>query len=54
MILGVASVVKHLVMGSLLVVLDFLVFWMLEQVHQQVKGDAVARGEATLLRRMRV
>ncbi|XP_044062726.1 DC-STAMP domain-containing protein 2 isoform X2 [Siniperca chuatsi] len=40
---GVASVFRHLVIGGLLVALDFLVFWMLDQVHHQVKGDVVAR-----------
>lgn len=44
-LVGVVSVLRHLVMGSLLVALDFLVFWMLDQVHHQVKGDVVARGE---------
>lgn len=42
---GVVSVFRHLVMGGLLVALDFLVFWMLDQVHHQVKGDVSARGE---------
>lgn len=46
---GVVSVLRHLVLGGLLVLLDFLVFWMLDQVHHQVKGDVVARGETTLL-----
>lgn len=48
-IVGVVSVLRHLVMGGLLVGLDFLVFWMLDQVHHQVKGDIVARGRTTLL-----
>lgn len=48
-LVGVVSVLRHLVMGSLLVALDFLVFWILDQVHHQVKGDIVARGETTLL-----
>lgn len=39
----VVAVFRHLVMGSVLVVLDFLVFWMLDQVHQMVKEDVVAR-----------
>ena len=52
MLVGVASVLRHLVMGGMLVALDFLVFWMLDQVHHQVKGDIVARGEATHLRPM--
>lgn len=42
---GVASVFRHLVIGGLLVVLDFLAFWMLDQVHHLVKEDVVARGE---------
>lgn len=45
MLVGVVSVLRHLVMGGLLVALDFLVFWMLDQVQHQVKGDIVARGE---------
>ncbi|XP_068426849.1 DC-STAMP domain-containing protein 2 isoform X1 [Clinocottus analis] len=48
MLRGVASVLKHLVVGGLLVALDFLVFWMLDQVHQQVKGDVVARAPVTM------
>ena len=44
-LVGVASVLRHLVLGGLLVALDFLVFWMLDQVRHQVKGDVVARGE---------
>ncbi|XP_028984393.1 DC-STAMP domain-containing protein 2 isoform X2 [Betta splendens] len=42
-LVGVVAVFKHLVMGGLLVALDFLVFWMLDQVHRQVKGDVTAR-----------
>ncbi|XP_075934508.1 DC-STAMP domain-containing protein 2 [Anarhichas minor] len=45
---GVVSVLRHLVMGGLLVALDFLVFWMLDQVHHQVKGDIVARAPVTV------
>lgn len=44
-LMGVASVLRHLAFGGLLVALDFLVFWILDQVHHQVKGDVVARGE---------
>ncbi|KAL7394279.1 hypothetical protein ABVT39_023547 [Epinephelus coioides] len=47
-LVGVASVFRHLVMGGLLVALDFLVFWMLDQVHHQVKGDVVARAPVTV------
>lgn len=39
----VVSVFRHMTMGSLLVVLDFLVFWMLDQVSHLVKEDVVAR-----------
>lgn len=39
----VTSVFRHLLMGGVLVALDFLVFWMLDQVHQLVKEDVVAR-----------
>ncbi|XP_026173672.2 DC-STAMP domain-containing protein 2 [Mastacembelus armatus] len=46
---GMASVLKHLVTGILLVGLDFLVFWMLDQVHHQVKGDVVARAPVTVV-----
>ncbi|XP_031735940.1 DC-STAMP domain-containing protein 2, partial [Anarrhichthys ocellatus] len=45
---GVVSVLRHLVMGGMLVALDFLVFWMLDQVHHQVKGDVVARAPVTV------
>lgn len=44
-LMGVASVFRHLVIGSLLVSLDFLVFWILDQVYHQVKGDVIARGQ---------
>lgn len=47
--MGVVSVLRHLVMGGLLMALDYLVFWMLDQVHHQVKGDVVARGETRCL-----
>ncbi|XP_078789793.1 DC-STAMP domain-containing protein 2 isoform X2 [Oryzias latipes] len=43
-LVGVASVLRHTLMGGLLVVLDYLVFWILDQVHLQVKGDVIARG----------
>lgn len=39
----VVAVFRHLLMGGVLVALDFLVFWMLDQVHQLVKEDVVAR-----------
>ncbi|RVE63125.1 hypothetical protein OJAV_G00164440 [Oryzias javanicus] len=42
-LVGVVSVLRHMLMGGLLVVLDFLVFWILDQVHLQVKGDVIAR-----------
>ncbi|KAF3692474.1 DC-STAMP domain-containing protein 2 [Channa argus] len=45
---GVVSVFRHLVMGGVLVALDFLVFWMLDQVNHQVKGNVVARAPVTL------
>ncbi|XP_071370282.1 DC-STAMP domain-containing protein 2 [Centroberyx affinis] len=51
-VLGLLSVLKHMVMGGLLLALDFLVFWMLDQVQQQAKGDLVAR--APLLVAVRV
>ncbi|KAI3360815.1 hypothetical protein L3Q82_012877, partial [Scortum barcoo] len=47
-LVGVVSVLRHLVMGGLLVALDFLVFWMLDQVHHQVKGDVMARAPVTV------
>lgn len=39
----VVSVFRHLVLGSLVVALDFLVFWLLDQVHHLVEEDVVAR-----------
>uniref|UniRef100_H3C6R0 DC-STAMP domain containing 2 n=1 Tax=Tetraodon nigroviridis TaxID=99883 RepID=H3C6R0_TETNG len=39
----VLAIFRHLAMGSVLVALDFLVFWMLDQVQQLVKEDVVAR-----------
>ncbi|XP_074540313.1 DC-STAMP domain-containing protein 2 [Halichoeres trimaculatus] len=47
-LVGVVSVLRHLVMGGLVVALDFLVFWILDQVHHQVKGDVVARAPVTV------
>ncbi|XP_069392839.1 DC-STAMP domain-containing protein 2 isoform X3 [Paralichthys olivaceus] len=47
-LVGVVSVLKHLVVGSLLVALDFLVFWILDQVRHQVTGDVVARAPVTV------
>lgn len=47
MLQGLASVLRHVVMGGLLVALDFLVFWVLDQVHHQVRGDVIARGKKT-------
>ncbi|KAM4736455.1 DC-STAMP domain-containing protein 2 [Anableps anableps] len=40
---GVASVLRHLAVGGLLAAVDFLVFWVLDQVYHQVKADVVAR-----------
>ncbi|XP_037532436.1 DC-STAMP domain-containing protein 2, partial [Nematolebias whitei] len=48
-LVGVTSVFKHLVIGSLLVSLDFLVFWILDQVYHQVKGDVFARAPVSLV-----
>ncbi|MEQ2197675.1 hypothetical protein XENOCAPTIV_001895, partial [Xenoophorus captivus] len=48
-LMGVTSVLRHLVIGSLLVALDFLVFWILDQLHHQVKGDVVARAPAQVV-----
>ncbi|XP_061574077.1 DC-STAMP domain-containing protein 2 [Cololabis saira] len=45
---GVASVLRHLLMGVLLVGLDFLLFWILDQVQHQLKGDVVARAPVLL------
>ncbi|MEQ2165186.1 hypothetical protein GOODEAATRI_014321, partial [Goodea atripinnis] len=47
-LMGVTSVLRHLVIGSLLVALDFLVFWILDQLHHQVKGDVVARAQVVV------
>uniref|UniRef100_A0A3Q3G3V2 DC-STAMP domain containing 2 n=1 Tax=Kryptolebias marmoratus TaxID=37003 RepID=A0A3Q3G3V2_KRYMA len=38
------------VIGSLLVSLDFLVFWILDQVYHQVKGDVIARPVSLVVR----
>ncbi|XP_035991463.1 DC-STAMP domain-containing protein 2 [Fundulus heteroclitus] len=48
-LVGVASVLRHLAIGGLLVALDFLVFWILDQVRHQVKGDVVARAPAQVM-----
>ncbi|XP_077383142.1 DC-STAMP domain-containing protein 2 [Festucalex cinctus] len=42
-LVGVASVSRHALMSAVLVALDFLVFWLLDQVHRQVRGGVVAR-----------
>lgn len=49
---GLVSVFRHLIVGSLLVALDFLVFWILDQVHHLVTEDIVARGELVHLPRI--
>ncbi|XP_043973262.1 DC-STAMP domain-containing protein 2 [Gambusia affinis] len=43
MLVRLASVFRHLVGGGLIVAMDFLVFWILDQVHHQVEVDVVAR-----------
>lgn len=43
-----ASVLRHLLTGGLLVALDFLVFWMLDQGRHLVEKDVVARGETLM------
>uniref|UniRef100_A0A3Q4GI93 DC-STAMP domain containing 2 n=1 Tax=Neolamprologus brichardi TaxID=32507 RepID=A0A3Q4GI93_NEOBR len=45
---GLVSVFRHLIVGGLLVALDFLVFWILDQVHHQVTEDIVARVPVTV------
>ncbi|CAG5866037.1 unnamed protein product [Menidia menidia] len=45
---GVASVLRNAAVGGLLVALDFLVFWILDQVHHQVKSDVVARAPVSV------
>ncbi|KAF0031980.1 hypothetical protein F2P81_016535 [Scophthalmus maximus] len=47
-LVGVASVLRYLVVGVLLVALDFLVFWVLDQVHHQLTEDVVARAPVTV------
>nr|XP_043873781.1 DC-STAMP domain-containing protein 2-like [Solea senegalensis] len=47
-LVGVVSVFKHLVVGSLMVALDFLVFWVLDQVRHLVTEDVVARAPVTV------
>ncbi|XP_062249995.1 DC-STAMP domain-containing protein 2 [Platichthys flesus] len=47
-LVGVVSVIKYLLVGSLLVALDFLVFWILDQVGHQLTGDVVARAPVSV------
>ncbi|XP_061699635.1 DC-STAMP domain-containing protein 2 isoform X2 [Syngnathoides biaculeatus] len=47
-LMGVASVLRHALMSSVLVALDFLVFWLLDQVRWQVQGGVVARAPVTV------
>ncbi|XP_019719210.1 DC-STAMP domain-containing protein 2 isoform X1 [Hippocampus comes] len=42
-LVGVAWVTRHMLMSAVLVALDFLVFWLLDQVQRQVQGGVVAR-----------
>lgn len=44
---GVVWVTRHMLMSAVLIALDFLVFWILDQVHRQVQGGVVARGDAS-------
>ncbi|XP_008302482.1 DC-STAMP domain-containing protein 2 [Stegastes partitus] len=46
-LVGVVSVLRHLLIGCLLVGLDFLLFWILDQISHQLKGDIVARAPVT-------
>ncbi|KAM6968037.1 DC-STAMP domain-containing protein 2 [Aplochiton taeniatus] len=43
LVLSTVSVLKHIAMGGLLGALDLLVYWVFELVHQQAKGETVAR-----------
>lgn len=47
-VMAVVSVLRHLLTGGLMVALDFLVFWMLDQVRHLVDKDVVARGETLM------
>ncbi|XP_075994747.1 LOW QUALITY PROTEIN: DC-STAMP domain-containing protein 2 [Genypterus blacodes] len=46
---GLVSVLRHMVTGALLVAVDFLVYWMLDQVHHQLRGDVIARAPLQLM-----
>ncbi|XP_037130820.1 DC-STAMP domain-containing protein 2 [Syngnathus acus] len=48
-LLGVAWVLRHTLMSAVFVALDFLVFWLLDQVNQQVRGGVVARAPVMVL-----
>ncbi|XP_061649917.1 DC-STAMP domain-containing protein 2 isoform X1 [Phyllopteryx taeniolatus] len=47
-LVGVAWVSRHALMSAVLVALDFLVFWLLDQVHWQVQRGVVARAPVTV------
>lgn len=44
-LMGVVAVLRQAAISGVLVALDFLVFWTLDQVHHQMTVDIVARGE---------
>ncbi|KAM6910500.1 DC-STAMP domain-containing protein 2 [Xenentodon cancila] len=48
MMMRLVSVFRHLVIGGVLVALDFMVFWILDQVYHQMKGDVVVRAPVLL------
>ncbi|XP_054638301.1 DC-STAMP domain-containing protein 2 isoform X2 [Dunckerocampus dactyliophorus] len=47
-LVSVAWVLRHTLWAGLLVALDFLVFWLLDQVHRHVQGDVVGRAPVTV------
>ena len=42
--IGTISVLRHLVLGFMVVALDLLVYWMFDLVHHQAQGDIITRG----------
>ncbi|XP_061838961.1 DC-STAMP domain-containing protein 2 isoform X2 [Nerophis lumbriciformis] len=47
-LVGGAWVLRHALAAGLLVALDFLVFWLLDQVHRQVQSDVLGQAPVTV------
>lgn len=42
---GLVSVLKHMVMGCVVIALDLMVFWVFDILHYHAQTEVVARGK---------